>query len=135
MAALVYLFSLIYLALIDTAGLTFQQETDLYLNITLNVNQWLFWLLLGIMIAIFLAGLIFTLVLICLGNKKYVLDRLSLGLSCSSCAALSIVFLPAAQGLIFWGNHLMANAYSGGGIIDPFKFWFGFAITILTIWG
>ncbi|MFA5022411.1 MAG: hypothetical protein WC508_05015 [Patescibacteria group bacterium] len=135
MAGLIYLISLIYLAVANTANLNFGQEVSLFLNTALFLNKWLFLIILTITLAVFLVGIIITLLSIIVGNKRYILDKLSFGLSCSACITLPILFLPIAQGLVYWGNYLMANSITDQGIADPFKFWFGLILTILMIWG
>lgn len=135
MAGLVYLISLIYVAVINTAGLSFTREADLFLETALKINKWLFLLALSVTIAVFLIGLIITFIFIAAGSKRFIWDKLSLGLSCSSCIALSLIFLPVIQGLVYWANYLMASSFGPDGITDPFKFWFGLIITVLMIWG
>jgi len=135
MAAFVYLFSLIYLAVANTTNLNFAQEVKLFLDVALVINKWLFLIILFITLVVFLSGIIVTVFSVIVGNKKYIWDKLSFGLSCSTCITLPIIFLPIAQGLIYWANYLMANSIASQGIINPFKFWFGLILTILMIWG
>lgn len=135
MAGLVYIISLIYVAVINTAGLDFTQEADLFLETALKINKWLFLLTLSVTLAVFLIGLITTFIFIAAGSKKFIWDKLSFGLSCSGCITLSIIFLPLVQGLVYWANYLMASSFDSTGITDPFKFWLGLILTVLMIWG
>ncbi|MFA6214950.1 MAG: hypothetical protein WC768_00090 [Patescibacteria group bacterium] len=135
MAGLVYLFSLIYTAIANTAGLSLNSEIDLFLNTALTLNRWLFFIVLDLAAAIFLVGIIITVISIARGNKKFIWDKFSFGFSCTTCLTLPLLFLPVAQGLVYWANFLMANSFSAAGIIDPFKFWFGLVLTVLLIWG
>jgi hypothetical protein len=135
MAALVYLVSLIYLAIASTKGLSWFQEIDLFLNVALNINKWLFLLAIIFIILVFLSGLIFTFILIALGSKRFFWEKLSFGFSCVGCLTSAVIFLPIIQGLVYWANFLMASSLDGTGITDPFKFWFGLGLTVFLLWG
>lgn len=120
MGYLAYIISLIWLATQDTVGLTFNQGAKMFLDKAVIVNKWLFWIILGVYFLIFLVLLILFL------TKRIDRDIISIG----GCQMAFLIFLPIAQGFVWWMSSGMANAFGPDGIIQPVKFW---VLVILTI--
>lgn len=121
MGYLAYIISLIWLASQDTIGLNFNQGTKMFLDKAVIVNKWMFWGIIGLYVIVGLIILILFLV-------KHV-DRSEIGIL-SGCSLIFFIFLPIAQGFVWWMSSGIANSFGPDGIIQPVKFW---VLVILTV--
>ena len=120
MGYLAYIISLIWLAVQDTTGLTFNQGTKMFLDKAVIINKWMFWVMIGIYAAILLVLLILFL------TKHIGRSTISIG----GCQMAFLIFLPIFQGFVWWMSTGIANSFGLDGIIQPVKFW---VLVILTV--
>ena len=116
MGYLVYIFALTTVVLGNTKELTFNQGVDKFLDIAVNINQFLFWVILAIWV-FWMAFIVVSLL-----TKS----KLALG-----CTTVFFTVLPILQ-LFMWRMSIgLANSFDPSGITDPTKFWALVALTVL----
>ena len=122
MGYLAYIIALIWTAFQNTTGMTFNQGVKMFLDQAVVVNKWMFWIIVGIYVVVLLIALLMLL----FGG-----DLASYAGALGGCYVAIMIFVPIAQGIVWWISAGMARAFGPTGITDPIKFWIFVALTLL----
>lgn len=100
-----------------TAGLTFYEGLDLYLDMVVNVER--FFLNLSLIVG----GVVFVIALVAVLLNRKSRTGTAASYGCGCYALILAVAWPILEAITYWIATGLANSVSAVGITDPTKFW------------